>query len=123
MANKENLIREVEKIQGFDIHKGLAGVDDDIESWLEIIRVFIDTTPAILETLKAQCGEDDSQYTITVHGLKGVCYTVGAMGAGDKAKELELRSREGDTAFVRDNNGNLISTTERLISDLKALLE
>ena len=119
----ETLIKAGEKIPGYDIHKGLAEVDDDIESWLEITRIFIDTTPGILETLKAQCEENDPQYTITVHGIKGVCFSVGAIGAGEKARELELRSKEGDTAFVHTHTGNLISTVEKLIGDLSKFLE
>ena len=120
---KETLIKAGEKIPGYDIRKGLAEVDDDTEAWREVIRIFIDTIPGILETLKVQCEENDPQYPVTVHGLKGVCYTVGAMGAGDKARELELRSKEGDTAFVGANTGNLISITEKLIGDLTKLLE
>ena len=119
----ETLIKAGEKIPGYDVRKGLAEVDDDIESWLEVTRIFIDTTGGILETLKVQCEENDPQYPVTVHGIKGVCYAVGAMGAGDKARELELRSKEGDTAFVRDNTGNLISTLEKLIDDMTKLLE
>ena len=119
----DNLIKAGEKIPGYDIRKSLAEVDDDFESWREVTRVFIDTTPGILETLKARCEENDRQYLITVHGIKGVCYTVGAVDAGDMARELELRSKEGDTAFVRDNTGNLISTIEKLIVDLTELLE
>ena len=120
---KETLIKSGEKIPGFDIHKGLAEVDDDVESWLEVIRIYIDTTPGFLETLKVQCEKNDPEYTITVHGIKGVCNTIGAVGAGEKARELELRSKAGDTEFVSDNTANLISTIEKLICDLKELLE
>ena len=119
----ETLIKAGEKIPGYDVSKGLAEVDDDFESWREVTRIFIDTTPGILETLKVQCEENDPQYQITVHGIKGVCYSVGAVAAGDKAKELELRSKDGDTAFIRNNTGILISTIEKLIGDLKAFLE
>jgi len=123
----ETIIRAGEKIPGFDIRKSLAEVDGDAEAWLEVIRVFIDTTPGLLEALKTQCEEKDvdldPEYTVTVHGIKGVCYTIGAMGAGDKARELELRSKAGDAAFVRDNNGNLVSIIEKLISDLAKLRE
>jgi len=119
----EILIKAGEKIPGFDIHKGLAEVDNDIEAWLEVIRIFIDTTPGLFEVLKDQCEENNPQYTVTVHGIKGVCNTIGAMDAGSKARELELRSKEGDAAFVRDNTGKLISTIEKLIGDLSGLLE
>ena len=119
----ETLIKAGEKIPGYDIRKGLAEVDGDIESWLEITRIFIDTTPGILETLKIQYEENDAEYTVTVHGIKGVCFSVGAVDAGEKARELELRSKEEDTTFVHDNTGILISTIEKLIGDLSKLLE
>jgi len=117
------LIKAGEKIPGYDIRKGLAEVDEDFESWLDVITIFIDTTPGILETLKAQCEENDPQYTVTVHGIKGVCKTVGAVGAGEKARELELRSKDGDAAFVRNNTGELVITIEKLIGDLTDLLK
>jgi len=119
----DTLIKAGEAIPGYDIRKGLAAVDGDTEAWREVTQIFIDTTPGILETLKAQCEEDDPQYSVTVHGIKGVCYSVGAEEAGDKAKELELRSKDGDTAFVRAHTGNLVSTVEKLIVDLTNLLK
>jgi HPt (histidine-containing phosphotransfer) domain-containing protein len=117
----EALIKEGGKIQGFEIRKGLEEVDYDLESWLDVIRIFIDTTPGFLETLKVQCEENDPEYAVTVHGIKGVCYSVGAAYAGDKARELELRSKERDTAFVRTHTGSLISIIEKLIADLSKL--
>jgi HPt (histidine-containing phosphotransfer) domain-containing protein len=119
----ETLISAGDKIPGYDVRKGLAAVDDDTEAWREVTQIFIDTTPGILETLKAQCEENDPQYPVTVHGIKGVCYSVGAVAAGDMAKELELRSKDGDIAFVRIHTGNLVSTIEKLIVDLTNLLE
>ena len=119
----ETLIKAGEKIPGFDIRKGLEEVDYDSESWRDVIRIFIDTTPGFLETLKVQCEKNDSEYSVTVHGIKGVCYSVGAVAAGDRARELELRSKKGDTAFTRTHTGKLISTIEKLIADLSKLLE
>ena len=119
----ETLIKAGENIPGYDIRKGFAEVDGDIESWMEVTRIFIDTTPDFLETLKVQCEGNDPEYAVTVHGIKGVCFSVGAVDAGDKARQLELRSKEGDIAFVRDNTGKLISTIEKLIINLSKLLE
>jgi len=122
-TTRDNLIKASTKIPGYDIRKGLAEVDDNLDSWREVTRIFIDTTPGILKTLKVQCEENDPQYPVTVHGIKGVCYAVGAVSAGDKARELELHSKEGDTAFVRAHTGNLVSTIEELIVNLTELLE
>jgi HPt (histidine-containing phosphotransfer) domain-containing protein len=119
----ETLIKAGGKIRGFDIRKGLEEVDYDFESWLDVIRIFIDTAPGFLETLKKQCEENDPEYSVTVHGIKGVCYSVGAAAAGDRARELELRSKEGDTAFTRTHTGKLISAIENLIAELSELLE
>lgn len=116
------LISEGENIRGLDIARGLETMCWDSDSWREVIGVFTETTPALLEVLSRACPGNLPEYAVTVHGLKGVCFSLGADRAGEQARELELRARAGDGCFVADNHGAFSTVIETLVGDLARLL-
>ena len=121
--NMEMLIEEGGKIPGLDIRNALEKINWDWETCIEVIKSFVNTTPALLETCKNISPETLPQYCITVHGIKSVAFSFGAMEAGKKAKALEDRSMAGDFAFVRENNEEFIQIIKKLLQDLAPLQE
>jgi signal transduction histidine kinase/DNA-binding NarL/FixJ family response regulator len=118
----ELLIEAAKTIPGFDITMGLELVDNDIESWLEVIRSFVSHTPLLLGSLHDVNPETLPGYTITVHGIKGSCYSLGARTVGEKAEDLEHKGRAGDLEFVRKNNSDFIAQAKKLVNDFKILI-
>jgi CheY-like chemotaxis protein len=117
-----SLVEASKGIAGFDITIGLELVDNDIESWLEVIRSFVHHTPLLLDSIHEVTAETLPEYTITVHGIKGSCYSLGARTMGEKAEDLEHKGRAGDLEFVRKNNTDFIAQTEKLVNDFKDLI-
>ena len=64
-----------------------------------------------------------SDYSIKVHGLKGMCDYVGAEEARKTAKQLEDMSKNGDLAGVLARNEDFIKYTESIISQIQTWLE
>jgi HPt (histidine-containing phosphotransfer) domain-containing protein len=119
----EALIKAGTRIKGLDIQAGLERLNGDRHTWLEVIRTFVNTSPELLEILKDQTKENLSKYSVTVHGIKSVCYSFGAKDAGDKAKALEEKSLAMDLTFVQEHSSDFINIIEELIQGLKELLE
>ena len=117
------LIKYGKKIIGLDIKSSLERMDNDAEIWIEVIKVFVDTAPPLLESIKKINQQNLSPYTVTVHGLKSMCFNIGANAAGETARELENKSRSGDFVFVNENNKKFIKTMEGLTSGLSGLLK
>jgi len=120
-AELSALIKEGEKIGGLQIAKSLSRIGNDYKTWTAVVRSFIETTPGLLDIMRKFNPDKTEIYTITVHGIKSVCYSFGAFETGDRAKELEDKSRAGDFEYVKNNNAEFIKTTEKLINDLSVL--
>jgi signal transduction histidine kinase/DNA-binding response OmpR family regulator len=118
-----SLIEASKSIDGFDITNGLELVDNDIESWLEVIRSFVTHTPKLLDSMRDVRPETLSKYTVTVHGIKGSCYSLGARTVGEKAEDLEHKGRAGDIEFVERNNSDFISRAEKLLDNFRLLIK
>jgi CheY-like chemotaxis protein len=119
----EALIKAGAHIKGLDIRSSLKRINWDTETWIKMVHVFIRTTPGLLEILKDKTKENLSKFAITVHGMKSVCYSFGALNAGDKAKELEKHSRAGDLSFVQENTDSFVRMIEEFLKGLEELLE
>jgi HPt (histidine-containing phosphotransfer) domain-containing protein len=118
-----SLIEMSKSIDGFDITPGLELMGNDIGSWLEVMRSFVSHTPELLDSLHDVKAENLPEYTVTVHGIKGSCYSLGAQAVGKKAEDLEHRGRAGDMEFVKNNTPDFISQAEKLVDDFNMLIK
>jgi HPt (histidine-containing phosphotransfer) domain-containing protein len=116
------LINEVNKITGLNTRESPLRIDRDMKTWIETVKSFVDSMPELLEILMNTSSDDLDKYSITVHGIKSVCFSFGAQEAGAMAKDLEDRSGAGDKAFVTENHENFIKAIAKLIQDLANLL-
>jgi CheY-like chemotaxis protein len=122
LARQQSLVEASNSIAGFDITRGLELVDNDIESWLEVIRSFVQHTPVLLNSMRNVTAETLPEYTVTVHGIKGSCYSLGAQAVGKNAEDLEHKGRAGDIEFIRKNNPDFIALAEKLVNDFGNLI-
>jgi len=120
-------------IEGVDLAAGAAQFGGE-ENYLEIVKVFINDTPKLLENIQncldgfrimpaaaAVALESLKNYTITVHGIKGSCYGICATPVGDLAKELEMAAKEQNLGRILELNNEFIQATKKLVDELKVL--
>jgi HPt (histidine-containing phosphotransfer) domain-containing protein len=81
-----------------------------------ILKVFVSTTPDILNRLAAWQEGNLEDYVTLVHGYKGACYGIQANLLGDLAKELEFAGKAGDTATILAKNDTLIAEANALLT-------
>jgi len=116
-------------INGINLQEGQERYKGKL--YFEVLRAWCLHTPVLLDKLKqlrqkladgSFSEQVTSEYTITVHGLKGSTYGICAPGAGKKAEDLEAAIRRNDIEFVTTNTGPLIEETSALLHDLDKLL-
>ncbi|MDR0656832.1 MAG: response regulator [Treponema sp.] len=125
-------------IEGLDIQEGLKRFANREESYKRILKSFDANMPALLDKIRSWIpvnaalldGEDAergkegkeaalSEYTITIHGIKGSCYGIGAQKAGKMAEDLETASHRGDLDYIRVNTVDFIEKTESLMAEIR----
>ncbi len=85
---------------GISIENGLAHAKDDMDMYLELVRMFIwerGKQDSMRQFLQEQNMKD---YAIWVHGLKGNARTLGAERLADLAYEHEKQSKAGNAEYV-----------------------
>jgi HPt (histidine-containing phosphotransfer) domain-containing protein len=110
-------------IRGINPDIALDLLDGDLEIYQSLLQTYIDDTPSVLEDLRNVSPETLADYTMNIHGLKGICAGIGAMAASEKAKKLELMAKAGDLAGILPLNKELIKDIETLMNDIKTWLQ
>ena len=86
----------------------------------EIIGLFLDQTPAYLQSLKTACEEKDHEaLKKTAHTLKGSCGNLGVEQMAAGCKELELIARQGTLSSAK----KLVAQLEKEFLAVKKTLE
>ena len=105
-------------IEGLDIRTGKIRYQE--KKYLEVLRAYCIHTPALLEKLRRF--QNQEEYVITVHGIKGSSYGICADAVAKQAEDLENAARNGDTEFIRENNDFFVESVEKLLKNLEKLL-
>ena len=110
------------KTEGLDIEKGLAHFGGDEEVYLTVLRSFAKTTAPMLDSIKDVDESSLTEYTVTVHGIKGSSRGICANGIGDAAEKLEEAARAGDLKYINEANPLFISSVRDLLNNIEELL-
>jgi CheY-like chemotaxis protein len=110
-------------IPGVDTDKGLALYAGETDIYLPLLHSYVANTPRVLNKLRDVSAETLSDYTITVHGLKGTSAGIGVETIREAALNLENKSRAGDLDTVLAENDKLIADTETIVANIKEWLE
>jgi CheY-like chemotaxis protein len=110
------------KVPGLNIPDGLKRFSDDEESYLAVLRSYMNNTPAILESMRDIGPDSLSDYGVKAHGIKGSSFGIGAEPVGKIAQGLEDAANEGNYDFVKAHTGPFIELIQTLVHDLGELL-
>jgi HPt (histidine-containing phosphotransfer) domain-containing protein len=124
-------ILDTVQIEGVDIVNGLKRFEGNAEAYLQVIKTFVNSTPRLLEkidslyaksTIAVYTLEDITTYAITVHGIRGCCYSICANNAGNKAHELEAAAKIGNIELIQAGHTPFVGLIRTLIADFSGLL-
>jgi CheY-like chemotaxis protein len=109
------------RVPGVDMDTVLKRFSDDLEVWLEVVRVYVAHTPGILDKLRVPAPLSD--YGAAAHSLKGSSYNICADLVGKEAGELEAAAKAGNLEGVQAGREPFIRHVEALLAALGALVE
>ena len=107
----------------FDRAQALAGVDDDLELLRELVELFLEDCPAMLEEVgqAVAAGDTEALYR-SAHTLKGSVGVIAAPVVSELAFQLEQMGRSGDLSTSAGSFAALDAEVARLVAELEALL-
>jgi len=109
------------KIDGLDISDGIGNMGGDEKAYIQVLRSYAINVRSQLPVIDTVDETTLAKYKVTVHGIKGTSYYIGARRIGDLAKDLEQASDSGDISYVSEHNPLLLEITKKFIDSLDAL--
>ena len=89
----------------------------------EVIAEFVSSLPGALERLRlAIDGNDAQSVALAAHGLKGSCWSVGAIRLGERAAAIEAAAKAGELDGATDLLARLMEAVAQLRPALDAAL-
>lgn len=105
-----------------DLARGRKRYMDDEEFYREILNMMIESE-ADLELEQYFEASDYENYRIKVHAVKTNLAGIGAMGASDMAKQLELAIKtDNDVAYVQEHHAEFIVVLRQVFEEIKEYL-
>ncbi len=102
-------------IDGLEIEQGLDNLMGKVESYVRILRTFVDSHAGDATTMRAKLQSGDKDGTrATAHALKGAAATLGAMTVRKAAETVEFAIKNG---APDDEVTRAIDDVERLIAE------
>jgi signal transduction histidine kinase/DNA-binding response OmpR family regulator len=111
-------------IPGVSLLNGLRGFSCNAKHYLNSIRSFVMHTPHLLDRLDQYANDGEIRnYATMVHGIKGSCYSISAVAAGEKALELETAAKDNRIEFIVINHPIFVNLMKKLLLEFDQLLE
>ena len=108
---------------GISAEKGLSLAGDDMETYLELVGMFLKERSRQEDAMRRFLAERNlKDYAIWVHGLKGNARTLGADVLADTAFEHEKQSKAGNAAYAADHWEELLSVWDRTLEGFRQFL-
>jgi len=123
--NKEEQLKRayIKYLDNFDVEKGKMYCGGE-ENYLMILEKTLPQVADVEKRIQAAYSEQTwEQYTINVHGLKGIMLNLGEKVLSDMALKLEKASRSSDIDFVDMNHNNLMIQTQEVTKKIEDFLK
>lgn len=114
--NKDYLINN-----GIDVNSSLELLGD-IDTYNETLKEFYDNINARIDKLNNYKDNDLANYSIEAHALKSDSKYLGFKILADLALNHELKSKENDSEYIKDNYDSLINEINKIINIIKEYL-
>ena len=109
---------------GFDFldqEVGLEYCAGDEEIYREILEGYLEEDRRA-ELVKFFETDDLVNYRVVAHAIKSTSLTIGATELSAKAKALEYAAADGDSAFIREHNEEMLKMYSDILDKIKAAL-
>ncbi|MEE3343258.1 MAG: Hpt domain-containing protein [Bacilli bacterium] len=111
-------MKDIEFLKSNDIDvDGAIEILGDIDMYNETLKDFLDLSGERLKNIEKYKNEGNlEEYAVEVHAMKGDSKYLGFTKLAELALEHQLKSQDGDMAYVNDNYDDLINEANRVIN-------
>lgn len=103
--------------------KGLVYCGGDMDTYKEIVQVYIDEAPENVKKLRDYLGGDDiKNYVIIAHAVKSTSLTIGAEGLSAVAKEQEFAGKEERIAELMEKHDTFLDLYMKVVEKAKEIV-
>jgi signal transduction histidine kinase/CheY-like chemotaxis protein/HPt (histidine-containing phosphotransfer) domain-containing protein len=96
------------RIPGIDTKMGLLGVNSSLNVYLDILDEFCRNVEDITIQIRRAEKEDSTVlYANSMHALKGISRSIGALELGDFAEQMEKAAKSGDSETLKQRTKDL----------------
>lgn len=110
-------------IPEMNFDNGLFLCGNDFDIYLSVVEIYVKSSGQIIERINAALATNDLQnYGIEVHGVKSSSRNIGAEALGELAYALEMESKAGNAAFVKEKHEEFMDAYTALLEKLSNAL-
>lgn len=103
-ASEDKISYLKESLPGMDVALGLKNCGDNIENYLNVLKINYTYGNKHLKELNDMLSRKDYQnYTIKIHSMKSTTLGIGAVTTSNMAREQEKAGRAGDYNYIDQN--------------------
>ena len=110
------------KVEGIDWQAGLNYFGGNRDSYLFVIRSYVENTARLITRICNVTEETLADYAIHLHGIKGSSYGIQAREIGEQAEVLEHAAKMGNFRLVSQSTPFFIENAKKLLGSLSSLL-
>ncbi|MDR0502869.1 MAG: response regulator, partial [Treponema sp.] len=111
-------------ITGVDIAAGLRRFAGNEEEYMKILKSYTVNTRPLLDVINKYLEEENlSDYAVTVHGIKGSSFGIGAMRLGTHAERMERLAKSGNKEQVMAANSAFLKSVNNLLGSIDSALD
>ncbi|MCL2006209.1 MAG: hypothetical protein FWG73_08620 [Planctomycetaceae bacterium] len=110
------------QIVGLDIVKGLDRFDGNEDTYLKLLRSYLNSIRSIIGAIEVVSETGLADYTLAVHSIKGTSRDILALPIGDEAAEMEKAAKARDFEFLQECNPAFRDRVLQLLDDIENLL-
>jgi signal transduction histidine kinase/DNA-binding response OmpR family regulator len=111
------------EISGLDINKALPRYNNNVDSFISVLRSYAKNMPKLLDSISVVNEENIENYKISVHGIKSASRGIGGETVGYMAEALEEAAKARDYSFIGTNNPVFITAIKTLIDKINKALK
>ena len=107
-----------------DVKTGMQRFSGNIDLYIEVLQSFFDNTRVIIGDMQKYLADGNMRkYAIAAHGVKGSCYGIGAIQAGNEAEELEQLANADKIEIVARDNSVFVAHIDNLLASIAIILK
>ncbi|MCL2198136.1 MAG: response regulator [Defluviitaleaceae bacterium] len=108
-------------IESININRGVQKFGD-IGIYLDVLRMFAQNVPQILQKAELGITDDTSEYITSVHGIRGSCYGICADETANLANILENAAKNEKYDVIHALNSDFIENVNKLLADISKVI-